>query len=464
MSIQIKRAVILLGVSGLLHGCGGGGPDSWMEGITKDLIPPAPGEVARNAFNVYDADQRRRSVNLLSNATWGGEEPYLRTYRLLVDDPDPTVRAASLRALSRHGTAEDVPKILPYLKDTTDYVRWEATMALQRLHHKNAIDPLIAVVRDDEQADVRSAAAYALGQYPESRVFQSLVGALNDDDFSVADQAARSLELLTGQKFGQDGAKWLQWAENRDNLFTSKGEYTYKQYIRPPGFLDHMQFWKSHPEAVAMAPRGDAPAIAKLPLTPAPAAPGTSPLPEPARSPSLSARESDVPAPMVAKPGAAPAAPTSPTPAATPAATTVVKPPSAAQPAPAISPATTPKPAQTTSVKPPAPAVTPAPASSPVTMPATPTTPATPAPATTAAPQPAKPAVPAAATTSTTPPPAPSKPATAPATPAAKPAAPAGASAPSTTPPAAPGAKPPAKVHPLGATDGRDTPMEEEDD
>ena len=237
----------------VLAGCTSGGGES--DNIFADFLPPTPSETARQAFNVYDADKRRQSLNLLSNAPWGGEAPYLRTYRLLVNDPDPTVRAAALRALGRHGGIEDLPAIQPYLSDRTAFVRWEAAMAMQRLHHPTSIDPLIKAVRDDEDADVRQAAANALAQYPEPKVFQALVGALNDDDFGVVEEAEHSLQTLTGQELGQDGAAWLAWAENRQDLFAQQQTYFYPQFEKPLTFGDRVKFWKQRKDIVPREPR-----------------------------------------------------------------------------------------------------------------------------------------------------------------------------------------------------------------
>ncbi|MEX2671548.1 MAG: HEAT repeat domain-containing protein [Phycisphaeraceae bacterium] len=226
-------------------------------GFVNSMFPPAPGEVAREAFNVYDPDRRRRAVNTLASAPWGGEATYLRTYRLLVDDPDPTVRAACLRALARHGYPSDVSAITPYLRDRTSFVRWEAAMALERLHHPDAVDPLVATLREDEDADVRLAAARALGQYPQDRVFETLVGALNDRQYSVVRQAARSLRLLTGADIGDSNSAWLAWADEQGgNLFAKQEPFHYQEFIRPPGVLDHMQFWREYPVAEPRQPSG----------------------------------------------------------------------------------------------------------------------------------------------------------------------------------------------------------------
>lgn len=254
----VKLGIIsLLSLFGLVApGCGSGSAAK-TDSFLKDLFPPEPGDVAREAFNVYDPDKRRKSVNLLSNAPWGGEAPYLKTYRLLVDDPDPTVRAACLRALGKHGEPSDIAAILPYLKDKTDFVRWEAAKALQRLHDPSAIDPLIEALRIDDAADVRAAAANALSQYPLPRVFQGLIGALNDDNYAVVVESQRALQTLTGEDFGEDGARWLAWSENHEqDLFARKDVYYYPQFVPPPTFWQKMQFWKQPKQIVPRQPTG----------------------------------------------------------------------------------------------------------------------------------------------------------------------------------------------------------------
>lgn len=246
----------LITLTAVLAGCNGGGLNNPFENVAESIFPPSPSEVARDAFNIYSPDRRRRAVNLLATAPWGGEEAYLRTYRLLVDDPDPTVRAACLRALARHGQPEDVTIITPYLRDQTSFVRWEAANALERLHHPHAIDRLLPVLRDDEDRDVRMAAARALGQYPERRVFEALVGALTDREYAVVRQAQRSLRLLTGEDLGDRASAWLEWSDAQDDLFANQRPYHYREFIRRPGMLDYLQVWRVHPTAEPRQPAG----------------------------------------------------------------------------------------------------------------------------------------------------------------------------------------------------------------
>lgn len=249
-------AACLISLTAFAAGCNGGGLNNPLDSVSEAIFPPSPGEVARDAFNIYDPDRRRRAVNLLATAPWGGESTYVQTYRLLIDDPDPTVRAACLRALGRHGEPDDVQVITPYLRDPASFVRWEAANALERLHHPYAIDRLLPAVRDDEDPDVRTAAARALGQYAERRVFEALVGALNDREYAVVRQAQRSLRMLTGQDLGDRASAWLDWYDAQEDVFAEQRPYHYRPFIRPAGVLDYLQVWRTHPSAEPRQPAG----------------------------------------------------------------------------------------------------------------------------------------------------------------------------------------------------------------
>ncbi|MEX1015968.1 MAG: HEAT repeat domain-containing protein [Phycisphaeraceae bacterium] len=230
-----------------------------------DLLPqfataPSPSEAARDAFNVYSPDRRREAVDYLATAPFGGEPVYVRMYRLLIDDPDASVRASCAKALGLHGTAEDATAIIPLLRDDAAFVRWEAAKALQRLHNPDAAQPLATLLQDDEDADVRMEAATALGQYPSSAVFQTLVGALHDTDYGVARAARQSLRTLTGQDHGPEAGDWLAWADEQrssEAMFAGRQTYTYQPWSPPAGVLRRMQFWRdADPDAEPQTPAG----------------------------------------------------------------------------------------------------------------------------------------------------------------------------------------------------------------
>jgi HEAT repeats len=243
-------------LAGVLAGCTGAnsGGDVFAD-LVEPFVKPTPSQVAREAFNVYDADKRRRSIALISASAFGHEQPYVRMYRLLIDDQDPTVRAACAHALGIHGTTEDALILIPLLNDDTGFVRWEAAKALQKIHHQDAVGPLIRTMADDRDPDVRMAAASALGQYPTLAVFNALVGALSSHDFGVVQSAANSLALLTGEDLGTDGGPWLDfaYAHTGNRLFAGQKPYTYMPYQKPPGKLQKIKFWEDpktvHPQS-----------------------------------------------------------------------------------------------------------------------------------------------------------------------------------------------------------------------
>lgn len=223
------------------------------------IMPPTPSEAAKDSLNPFDADRRRNGVAWLSSAPFGGEEVYVRTYRLLLTDEDSTVRAASVRALGLHGVVDDVDLLIPLLDDSSDFVRWETAKALQKIHNPKAIDPLIKHTRLslEEVADVRMACCQALGQYAEPRVFDALVGALNDTDYAVIRASRGALKTLTGYDLGSDSTLWLIWQrKNPGALFKERQEYTWLPFEKPPTTLDKLQFWKDRPVIEPQKPVG----------------------------------------------------------------------------------------------------------------------------------------------------------------------------------------------------------------
>lgn len=274
------RLLGLLALASLFGGCNSSSTDNvwsrlqksdnWVSALIQPIVPTTPSQAARDMFNVYDADSRRMGVALISGSPFGGEDPYLRAYRLLEDDPDPVVRGTVAQALGLHGDVSDAPALIHMLKDKSDFVRWQAALALTKIHDTAAAEPLIVVLQQDEDVDARSAAAYALGQYAEVPVFDALVGALNDIDYSVADSASRSLYLLTGTYQGTDGQRWIQWADaHRGDLFADQQLYTYEPWWQPKGFFWWITFWKDYGPPDPEIPVGlQRPATA---ATPAPA-------------------------------------------------------------------------------------------------------------------------------------------------------------------------------------------------
>ena len=280
---RLVCAVVVILAAGGCQGTGRGPLAAAMARLVGSLDGQDARLMAADAFDDSDADKRRRAVAYFSAAPYGGQGLYLRVYRIILGgmtegdptligppDPDATVRAAAVKALSLHGSVDDAMLLTRRLDDESVFVRWEAAMALGRIHHPDTIRPLLRAMhaeqtddlevpppRGDQGADVRQACAAALGQYATPAVFDALVGALDDNAFGVAHAARRSLVTLTGQDLGPEPNDWLKWENrNRGNLFKNQKVYTWQPFRKPHGLLDKAQFWKKPPVVASRLPSG----------------------------------------------------------------------------------------------------------------------------------------------------------------------------------------------------------------
>ncbi|MGP1346620.1 MAG: HEAT repeat domain-containing protein [Phycisphaerales bacterium] len=225
------------------------------------LSGPTPADAAAWATDEFDPDKRQRGITLLANAPWGGESVYVDLYEVAAQDEDPGVRAAAARALGRHGSARHVPLIVPNLEADSRILRWEAAKSLQRLHNPDAVRPLIARLDPgvEPAAEVRAAAATALGQYGETDVVLALIDALNDRDLAVNDAAHQSLVTLTGQDHGLDTNEWIRWsnqAARAGTVFAERGEFIFPVFERDRFWYEVVVPWMEPPNEIAAAPAG----------------------------------------------------------------------------------------------------------------------------------------------------------------------------------------------------------------
>lgn len=217
--------------------------------ISQSFMPPSPREAAEMMVDQYDPDHRREGTVLIANSPFGGVEHYVDLYRFMVEtEQDPTVRAVAVRALAKHGQPDDAPMIAEQLTHENEQVRWEAAKGLQRLHNPRVVPQLLEVVRNDEEArDVRIAAVHALGQYPQDRVFQVLIRALDARELAVNATAHQSLMTLTGKDFGDDPRQWVRWYGSVpiEERFAGQQEYVYATYYRNETIFERLAFWSS---------------------------------------------------------------------------------------------------------------------------------------------------------------------------------------------------------------------------
>ncbi len=229
-----------------------------LSNLGEVLMPMTPNQAARLMVDPHDPDNRRRGTVLIANSPFGGTDSYVAVYRdRTLHERNPLVKAASISALGRFGEPDDAPAIAASLESDNFQVRWESAKALQRIHNPAVIPALVAVLRKEhEHPDIRVAAASALGQYPQDRVFQSLLGALDAPELAVNLAARRSLRTLTGEDVGPDPTDWLRWYNSTEKPFAGRLEYHYPTYQRQRSWLEKLAFWSSKPFEEPAVPAG----------------------------------------------------------------------------------------------------------------------------------------------------------------------------------------------------------------
>jgi hypothetical protein len=221
--------------------------------VANGFAPLTPHDAAIMASNSYDSNARRKGLTLLSNSPFGGAPEYLLLYRDYIEhDLDPLVRASAIKALARFGNSNDAMLIAPWLDMSLTesvQVRRAAGSALQRLHNPEVVPTLLRSLRNqDEENQVRTAVAIALGQYPEKRVYNGLIFGLRAINLSINLASAQSLHMLTGQVFGTDWDEWYDWGklveDAGDSLFAFQSSYEYPTYQHQARWWDRVTFWE----------------------------------------------------------------------------------------------------------------------------------------------------------------------------------------------------------------------------
>jgi len=157
---------------------------------------------------------RRTAINVLVSRPYGKTDSvYRNAYRSTAAvDSDPVVRATAVRAINRSRDPDSSATLTRALDDGSPLVRLEAAKALANIPTPRAEAKLRTIMVDEnEDIDVRIAAADALRHFRDSETQRQLIDMLDNRSFGVAWQSRRSLYLMTGEDFRYDEAAWLKY-------------------------------------------------------------------------------------------------------------------------------------------------------------------------------------------------------------------------------------------------------------
>jgi hypothetical protein len=228
------------------------------ESVLRHLMPPSPAEAAEMATDRYDPNRRYRGTLSLANQGFVDPTPFIELFEARIQDEDARVRSAGARGLANHGRPRHALMLVDALEDREPVVRREAARGLQRLHNPQVIPRLVRAVDHEQERDVevRIEAAYALGQYPQNRVFEALKKALRDRNLAVNFAAADSLRYLTGEDFGPAVTEWERWGAETPDRFAGQLEYHYPVFHRDRRLLEYIPLVPQPPNEQTAAPAG----------------------------------------------------------------------------------------------------------------------------------------------------------------------------------------------------------------
>lgn len=99
----------------------------------------------------------------------------------MLHDSDVNLRCTACEAILRVDAKRGLELILPGLLDSDSIMRWDTCGLLHDFGDERAVEPLIMVLKNDPDAQVRGIAAYALGGIGSPAVIPALLAAQKSD-------------------------------------------------------------------------------------------------------------------------------------------------------------------------------------------------------------------------------------------------------------------------------------------
>ena len=140
-----------------------------------------------------DIRVRRRALESLATSSRAGVARAIENARLHEDD---SMRSSALFAMGRSADSRWTPHLLESLGDSLPSLRMEAARALGEIGSSAALNPLILMLDDEMDEDVRFAILEALGQIGGAKARQALQVAIDSDNEAEAEIAEWALEQL----------------------------------------------------------------------------------------------------------------------------------------------------------------------------------------------------------------------------------------------------------------------------
>ncbi len=166
--------------------------------LTKNLLPERK-------------DRDLRAAVIQSLGLLGTKEAFEPIRKILEKERrHPRIVYESLLALGRIGGKEAIPVIAPYLENPDGVLREGAVLALAETGDPGVVARVLPLA-SDVSPRVQESVAETVGRYRAEPGIPALIGLLRSGRLRVMDTARRTLEAITGEKFGFDADAWELW-------------------------------------------------------------------------------------------------------------------------------------------------------------------------------------------------------------------------------------------------------------
>ncbi|HEY2805544.1 MAG TPA: M56 family metallopeptidase [Gemmatimonadales bacterium] len=148
------------------------------------------------------ADPTMGVRGVLTNALHrlGGPEAAAALTTMVLHDGDPHVRDMATYALRLSAGRDAVPTLITVLRDPSPDIRVDAASNLADLADPRAFDALALALQSDSVGQVRSSAAWALGQLKDARAAVPLAAAMADSDWHPRVAIVNALGMTPGAR------------------------------------------------------------------------------------------------------------------------------------------------------------------------------------------------------------------------------------------------------------------------
>jgi len=130
----------------------------------------------------------------------------------ILSERQQALRHSAAAALAQIGDPRATPHLIEVLEGTASPTFQESVIeALAAIGDPRATAPILRLLADSFDRQVRERAAEALGQIGDAAAIGPLIEAVRTDAKPVRRQAAEALWRITGQDYGTNGDRWLEW-------------------------------------------------------------------------------------------------------------------------------------------------------------------------------------------------------------------------------------------------------------